>query len=234
MKQNDIRRVLKENAPLLTPHLSTSDNILSHIHSKRRTSFKKRRTLLIVVVLMILSMVVAGAKNPAVMHRIYEWSNDELIWNTETATGVSVDGRTFTQAHRDTWGDEFIDALEENDVNILLPTWKPEGLVLEDLTVIFDETDGFVRLSYQVENKQNVVLSVGGFPRNENSQWTAGGALPLDTDKEPKIFRIEGREVLWGKNAGTDSIVWTDLCANVQLFGEFGDENAMKIIESIE
>lgn len=244
MKQNDIRRVLKENAPLLTPHLSTSDNIINYIHSKRRTTFKKRRTLLIVVVLMLLSMVVAGAMGVPILEKLVVWKNDGVEWYIDTDLPVNVSSRRYTDAHRETWGDEFIDALERHGVNILLPTWKPDGYEPYDYYE-YDEPRIYISIGFMNEHGHLLQLDARKFNEEEGVKSGDMFYINIDEDSEPLVFEIDEREIWWGKDTNMhgkedhpdgsyDQIFWVDLNAYASFSGWLTDEEAERMIQSME
>lgn len=131
------------------------------LEPQRRKSFRfsAKTVAWAAVCLTLVFSLAAQALGMNVWGAIVSWTSELLVANI-SSTGeknVLVQRDAFTAAERETWGDDVCNAFEELGIYPELPTWKPEGMKLDEL-VYYDGEEGFMSVSAFYTAEGNITL----------------------------------------------------------------------------
>lgn len=126
----------------------------------RRRKIGKISAIAAAVLLMALAAAQALGLN--VIGGIMSLTKEHLVMDIDDAA-LPRSGRTaFSDAERETWGEEVCAAFESIGYFPMLPEWKPEGMELEDL-IVFDpeEVEGAEAINALFIDSNGKTLSLG-------------------------------------------------------------------------
>lgn len=134
------------------------------LEPQRRKSFRfsAKTVVWAAVCLTLVFSLAAQALGMNVWGAIVSWTSELLVADI-SSTGekdVPAQRNAFTAAERETWGDDVCNAFEELGIYPELPTWKPEGMKLDELVYYNREDRMSVKTFYVGEDNMTLRLAV--------------------------------------------------------------------------
>ena len=116
----------------------------------------------IVAAVLLMALATAQALGLNVIGGIMSLTKEHLVMDVDDAA-LPRSGRTaFSDAERETWGEEVCSKFESLGYFPMLPQWRPEGMVLKELVVygVDEEIEGPVSVNALFTDSNGIVLSL--------------------------------------------------------------------------
>lgn len=221
------------------PYHSNKQQSLATLREKlakvERAKKRKRRVLSIAMASFLL--VVGSFAVDAVLHSQWlegEQAPDEqqyIISGQENNPGLLTESqagnapKTYPQSITTTSLEEVVSILGYTP---LMPTWLPDGWVIESYYVRVRNTTAF-RVRYQSEREEELLrLSISVYPDVESASFA------FEQEKAGKEIICNGWSVYLADNLGSPVAIWQDHVTYYSLTGPVSKEELLKIIQSIQ
>ena len=205
------------------------------LEPQRRKSFRfsAKTVVWAAVCLTLVFSLAAQALGMNVWGAIVSWTSELLVADI-SSTGeknVLVQRDAFTAAERETWGDDVCNAFEELGIYPELPTWKPEGMKLDELVYYDgDEETASVNALYKGRDEKYLMLIVDKMPGSEY-------AYQANYEQDPgslHTYEINGIPYYVISNMGSYGANWFVDNMALGISGSITLDDLEKMILSIE
>lgn len=199
-----------------------------------RHAWPKKRIIAIAACAILILPVIAQALGLPIWETIVSWTSEHL--NIDISQNQVIDEVTerkdFSEQERKIWEDDTCEAFLSVGICPALPTWKPEGYLLFDLSSyrVEDEGYGFVNALYQNEDGKVLNMMLEILP---SDSYEYGISVERD-EKQSKEFIIDGIQYYLASNIDTNIAVWRYKNVIYQLSGPLSFDDLEKMIRSIQ
>ena len=173
--EEEIRAYLNQAEPITDAEVERFDERLKpkllreieKMPAKKPCRRKIGKISAIAAAILLMALATAQALGLNVIGGIMSLTKEHLVMDIDDAA-LPRSGRTaFSDAERETWGDEICAVFEAYGYFPMLPQWRPEGMKLEELTSHADEEiEGLVNVHafYTDPNGNTMLLGAAGIP----------------------------------------------------------------------
>ena len=172
--EEEIRAYLNQAEPITDEEVERfyerlKPKLLREIERMPEKKPRRRKTgkiAAIVAAVLLMALATAQAMGLDVIGGIMSLTKEHLIMDIDDAA-LPRSGRTaFSDAERETWGEEVCAAFESLGYFPMLPEWRPEGMVLKELDVFDTEETDFKSITafFADSNGNTMLLGADGIP----------------------------------------------------------------------
>lgn len=169
--EEEIRAYLNQVEPITDEEVERfyerlKPKLLREIERMPEKKPRRRKTgkiAAIVAAVLLMALATAQALGLNVIGGIMSLTKEHLVMDIDDAA-LPRSGRTaFSDAERETWGEEVCAVFEAYGYFPMLPQWRPEGMVLKELVVygVDEEIEGPVSVNALFTDSNGIVLSLG-------------------------------------------------------------------------
>jgi hypothetical protein len=193
--------------------------------AKRRFFLRPAALVACVLFCVVLFNVSNDAVGFNVWKLLFSWNDETMKMRFEVQAKLTnnVDYLNHTQT------DAFFQKLKELDITPLLPTWMPEGFVLDRVdSKVENDHNRWAEGSYSNGDRDLSIFIVVNVSKNP------GGTMSFEKDeREPDIFEQGGTKFYIMDNLGRSRAFWYDPPYQVEITGHVTREELRQMIDSI-
>lgn len=192
---------------------------------RARRMSRPQKIASVMILIMLLAATIAQAAGINIWRYFIQWMDDHVIV-TINQEARETGGAKSELTDNAVWGHEFLEALERNGLYPALPTWIPDGYVVD---AVFEDVNDWLTavISLYGDGKNEFRIDVMTYDEDSMSQYYE------HDDEYTQNYVVYGKTFYLTRNMERTIAFWIDNTYSITITGNLSFEELKRMIDSM-